>query len=129
MLAKSAGAGMATIFAIKYAFNDTDFGQRPNGKGYGFPSGHAGGAAAAASFLQGRYGLKWGIPAWLATGYVSYVRVEQTHHHRWRDIAAAAVISQTSSWYFVDSYHNNKLSFSPIMDGETVGLSLAYQFE
>lgn len=127
MLIKSTAISYTTNGLLRLAFNDHELGTRPNGKGYGFPSGHAGFMAAGASFLQGRYGSAWGVPAWLATGYVSHVRVNLTGHHYWRDIAAAVVLAQVVSWYVVEPYEG-ALAVAPMLEPDALGLRLAYRW-
>jgi len=78
--------------AARLGFNETSLGKRPDGSGYGFPSGHVALVASGASFLQERYGWKYGVPAWLLTGYVAWNRVDNGHHH-WRDVVASSVLA------------------------------------
>ncbi|NIF21310.1 phosphatase PAP2 family protein [Pantoea sp. Acro-835] len=66
--------------------------ERPNGKNGSFPSGHTSAAAQGAAFLQYRYGVGYGMPAWLLTGVVGYSRVEGKHHY-WSDVAAGAALA------------------------------------
>ena len=129
MLLKSAGTSYTANGLLRLAFDEHEWGTRPNGKGYGFPSGHAGFMAAGAAFMQERYGWQWGVPAWLATGYVSWVRVEITDHHRWRDIAAAVVLAQGVAWWLVEPYENRGgVRVSPLFTPEATGVNLAYRF-
>lgn len=78
--------------ALRVGFNETSIGKRPNGHPYGFPSGHQAFITSGAAFLGERYGWKWGAPAYLASAYVGYVRVNNSKHH-WRDILASGAIS------------------------------------
>ena len=84
----------------RVGFNETSWGTRPTGNGYGFPSGHISFAGAGASFLSERYGWKYGVPAWLATAYVANNRV-QGNHHRWRDVIASGLLSYGVGKLFV----------------------------
>ncbi len=127
MLIKSTFISYGTNGVLRLAFNDTRVGTRPNGKGYGFPSGHAGFMAAGASFLQERYGWKLGLPAYLATGYVSYIRVEKTNHHRWVDIAAAVALAHGVALWIVDPYEPG-FSAAPLVEPEALGVRLAYRW-
>jgi membrane-associated phospholipid phosphatase len=66
--------------------------QRPDGSNWhSFPSDTAALAFAPASFLWDRYGWEYGMPAYLAAGYVGYERVNSKQHH-WYDVAASAAI-------------------------------------
>lgn len=127
MLIKSTLISYTANGLLRLAFNDTGVGTRPNGKGYGFPSGHAGFMAAGASFLQERYGWKLGLPAYLATGYVSYIRVEKTNHHRWEDIAAGVVLAHGVALWIVDPYESG-VSVVPLLEPEASGVRLVYKW-
>ena len=67
--------------ALRIGFNETSLGERPNGGGYGFPSGHVAAVSAGATFLGQRYGWKWGVPAYIAAASVAYIRVDEDKHH------------------------------------------------
>lgn len=122
----SMGTTLTVITTARVLFNDHDWGQRPNGHPYGFPSGHIAFLGSAAAFVQDRYGWKAGIPAWAATAYTAYVRVEDDHH-RWRDVIVAAAFAQGASWYFVERYPGVKVL--PFSDDDGAGLRVDYQFE
>jgi membrane-associated phospholipid phosphatase len=67
--------------------------ERPNGAGGGsFPSATTALAASGSSFLWGRYGWEYGLPAFFATQLVSYSRV-QARDHRWYDTLASSAIA------------------------------------
>lgn len=121
----SIGTTLVTATSARVLFNDHDWGQRPNGKQYGFPSGHISFLGAGAAFIQDRYGWKAGVPAWAATAYTAYVRVE-TDYHRWRDVIVAAALAQGISWYFVEPYPQTRVL--PFSDGEVNGLEVSYRF-
>lgn len=78
--------------ALRLGFNETSLGERPNGKEYGFPSGHVAFVMSGATFLGERYGWKWGVPAYLAAAYVAYERVDSDHHY-WRDVIASGALA------------------------------------
>lgn len=124
----SMGTSLVVINAARLAYNETHYGTRPNGHPYGFPSGHIAFLGAGAAFLQDRYGWKWGVPAWLATGYTAYVRVE-TEHHRWRDVLVSGVFAAAASQYFVSPYPD--MTVRPLIGDnyqEEVGLQFGYTF-
>lgn len=112
-------ANQAIISAARVGFNETEWGERPNGGGYGFPSGHVGFAASGASFLQERYGWKYGIPAWMLVGYVSWERVDNDKHH-WRDVLASAVVGYGVGKLFVTP--ENPTHLAPVIGPEFLGL-------
>jgi membrane-associated phospholipid phosphatase len=105
--------------AARLGFNYTSWGKRPNGDGYGFPSGHVAFAGAGASFLQERYGWKYGVPAWLLTGYVAYVRVDN-NDHRWRDVVASSVLAYGVAKLFVTP--ENATYLAPVIGPDYLGL-------
>ena len=119
----STATSLVVNTAARVAFNETEYGERPNGHPYGFPSGHTSFIASGAAFLQERYGYRYGIPAWLMSGYTAYVRVE-TDHHRWRDVIAAAALSYGISRVFVTPFE--PLPVTPVVDAGRVGLLFEY---
>lgn len=125
----SSGTSLLVNSALRLAFNETDLGERPNGKGYGFPSGHTGFIAAGAAFLQERYGYEYGIPAWLMTGFVAYTRVASNHHH-WRDTIAGATVAVAVSHWLVTPFppDDAKPSVFPLLLEDGGGVQLEYHF-
>jgi membrane-associated phospholipid phosphatase len=116
---RSTAVSLVVNTSFRVAFNDTSWGERPNGSPYGFPSGHAGFVTSSAAFLQDRYGWKYGLPAYAVVGYVSYVRVD-TGHHRWRDVAAGAAVSYGISKLFVTP--RNATHIAPVIGPDFLGL-------
>lgn len=116
---RSTAASLILNTTLRVAFNETSWGERPNGSPYGFPSGHTAFMGSSAAFLQDRFGWKFGVPGYALTAYVAWVRVD-TDHHRWRDVAAGAALSYGVSKLFVtphDAYH-----IAPIIGPEWLGL-------
>lgn len=122
---RSNAASLVLNTTLRVAFNESSWGTRPNGSPYGFPSGHAAFAASQAAFLQDRFGWKYGVPAYVLVGYVSYVRVD-TDHHRWRDIVAAVALSASVSRLFVTP--RDAVHIAPIVGPEWLGLRLERSF-
>jgi membrane-associated phospholipid phosphatase len=89
---RNTGVNQVLTSALRLGFNETSLGERPNGNEYGFPSGHVALVMSGATFLGERYGWKWGAPAYLASAYVGYVRVDNDHHH-WRDVIASGALA------------------------------------
>jgi len=65
-----------------------------------FPSGHMALSFSGASFITKRYGLKYGIPALVAAGFVGYTRIEGQKHFA-DDVVAGAGIALIYNWMFV----------------------------
>lgn len=103
----------------RLGFNETSYGRRPTGNGYGFPSGHVSFAGAGASFLSERYGWKYGVPAWLATAFVANNRVQNGDHH-WRDVIASGILSYGVGKLFVTPEKATHLA--PVIGPEFIGM-------
>jgi membrane-associated phospholipid phosphatase len=103
----------------RLGFDNTSWGKRPDGGPYGFPSGHVAFAASGASFLQERYGWEYGVPAWLLTGYVAWVRVDNDNH-RWRDVVASSVLAYGVAKLFVTP--ENATHLAPVIGPDYLGL-------
>jgi membrane-associated phospholipid phosphatase len=119
----STATSLAINTGLRVAFNQTDWGERPNGHPYGFPSGHTSFIVSGAAFMQERYGMRYGIPAYLASAYIGYVRVD-TGHHRWRDIIAAGALSWAVGRWFVTPYENQRIA--PLVGPDVLGLRWEY---
>lgn len=93
-------ATVGTAFAFKYAFHE----ERPDhSDNKSFPSDTAALAFAPAQYLWDRYGWQYGVPAYLAAGFVGYSRVEAKQHHWW-DVAASAGIAFGYSKFITTRY-------------------------
>lgn len=109
----------ATTTAINAALKLSGVAERPhNDKKDSFPSGHTAYAFQGATFIHKRYGLKYGIPAYLGASYVGYNRVDVGKHHS-EDVWAGALIGIASSWYFTEK----KANIVPIIAKDTLGVS------
>jgi membrane-associated phospholipid phosphatase len=98
----SFSTNLAVTYGLKYAINKP----RPEGHGhYAFPSGHTSAAFQGATFIQKRYGCKYGVPAFICASYVGWSRVEgESDKHDFADVAAGAAIGVLSSYYFTKPY-------------------------
>lgn len=111
---------LATI-ALKRATDHTDWGERPNGGRFSFPSGHTASACAGAFFIGQRYGWNYGLPALLPAGFVGYSRVDHDLHH-WRDVIAGCALGAAISSHFTNTL------LTPELSGQTMSLHLAITF-
>jgi len=96
---ESYAVALGTTYALKIAVDET----RPNGGHYSFPSGHTSSSFSCAEFLRGRYGWRYGVPAYLAAAFVGYSRVESDNHYA-HDVLAGAAIGVISSAIFTTPY-------------------------
>ena len=119
--ASGAMTGVVTI-TLKYTVDL----QRPSGGGKSFPSGHSAVMGWSTGFLHRRYGWKWALPAYVATGFVMWARVENDHHHV-GDVFAGAAIGFVSSYLFTRRYEiaGHSVEVSPMAHGRTYGLRFA----
>lgn len=115
-LGESLAASVAVSYALKYAIKK----ERPDGSDrHSFPSNHSGFSFAGATFLQKRYGWKFGVPAYIVSGYVAWGRVYSKKHDVW-DVLAGAAIGVGSSLIFTTRYakeHDITLSPTVAYDG------------
>ncbi|MEI6824370.1 MAG: phosphatase PAP2 family protein [Desulfuromonadales bacterium] len=116
---RNTGVNQVLTSALRLGFNETSLGERPNGNKYGFPSGHVAFVMSGAAFLGERYGWKWGAPAYMATAYVAYVRVDQDKHH-WRDVIAAGALGYGVALLTVTPEHATHLA--PVIGPDFLGL-------
>lgn len=95
---------LGTAFALKYAVPE----ERPDhSDNQSFPSDTAALAFAPAQFLWDRYGWQYGLPAYIAAGYVGYSRVEAKQHHWW-DVATSAGIAFGYSQFITTRYRPSR---------------------
>ena len=115
---KSFALTAGTTLALKYAINKP----RPEDNGdHAFPSGHASFSFQGATFIHRRYGLVYGVPAYLGAAYVGWSRVEADQHD-WVDVSAGAAIGFLSSFVFTTPYKG--VSIAPIVENGTYGISI-----
>ena len=103
-LTADTGLTLLTVYALKQIVRE----QRPDGSDFrSFPSETSALAFAPASFLWDRYGWQYGLPAYLAAGYVGYTRINSKQHHWW-DVAASAGIAWTYSRLITTRYTHRR---------------------
>ena len=91
------------------------------------PSGHASGSFAPAAFMYYRYGAEYGIPAFVASSFVAYTRVEARKHYV-SDVAVGAAVGILSAKYFTTKIAGNNVQIMPTASTHGVGLAVAAQF-
>lgn len=118
---KAYGSGLILQQALKHIVLKP----RPDGSdNFSFPSGHSTSAFSGASFIQRRYGWKYGVPSYLLASYVGYSRIQAKKHDGW-DVLGGAVIGIGTSYLFTKPYENKNidLTFNKIDGGYLVGLN------
>ncbi|WP_298553975.1 phosphatase PAP2 family protein [uncultured Algibacter sp.] len=125
--AKSYGTTLGLTYGLKYAINKP----RPEGRtdGLAFPSGHTSVSFSGASFLQRRYGWKYGIPAYLVAGFVAYSRIEGIHdrHDGW-DVLGGILVGLGSTYLFTTPYQKEHLELTFNSGGGDYLIGLNYKF-
>lgn len=126
-LSKSAGTNLALTYALKYGINK----HRPEGRtdGKAFPSGHTSFAFQGASFLQRRYGWKYGVPAYALAAYVGWSRMEGIgeRHDGW-DVLGGALVGIGSTYLFTTPYARDHFEISFKSGGGDYLVGLNYKF-
>jgi membrane-associated phospholipid phosphatase len=120
-----------TLFTVgtAYALKNIVRERRPDGSDFhSFPSGTTALAASGSSFLWGRYGWEYGLPAFALTQFVSYSRIQAKQHH-WYDTLASSAIATGYGYVlttpFKQRYNvDTRLSASP--HGAYLQLSYAW---
>lgn len=119
----------ATALAANYALELTIRKDRPDGtEHHSMPSTHTLVAFSGASFIQRRYGWKWGIPAYALSTYVAWGRVYSKRHDVW-DVLVGAGVGVGATYIFTRSLPNDaQFSLSPIASPEAYGMHMAFTF-
>ena len=102
-------ASVGTAYALKQIVRE----RRPDGSDYhSFPSDTAASGYAAAGYLWGRYGWRYGAPAYALAMFAGYSRTEARKHH-WYDVLASSAIAFGANYAFTTRYvPNNNLQLS-----------------
>ena len=121
MLVKGFSLNVATVHSTKLLVDKW----RPKAQNAdSFPSGHTAAAFGGASFIQTRYGYKYGIPAFALASYVGYSRIHSEWHYS-DDVLAGASLALMSNWAFSEPLVSDmKISIEPIRKGVKVSLNI-----
>jgi membrane-associated phospholipid phosphatase len=113
---------VGTAYLLKNVIHE----ERPNGADdQSFPSDTTALAASGSSFLWGRYGWEYGLPATAVTGFVAYSRVQARDHH-WYDALASMGISAAYGYVVTTPFqrrYNIRTELTPLPCGAYVRLS------
>jgi membrane-associated phospholipid phosphatase len=102
--------------------------QRPDKSDWhSFPSDTAALAFAPAAFLWDRYGWQYGVPAYLAAGYVGYERVQSKQHH-WYDVAASAGIGWAYSRLITTRFHHSRFQTNVYASADGAYVDFSYRW-
>jgi membrane-associated phospholipid phosphatase len=110
--------------------------ERPNGEdSQSFPSGHTSNAFALAAVVEGHYGWKLGVPAYLLAGFVGASRLEQDKHYL-SDVVAGATLGyivgrtvvRANSRPLEHPGRGTTLNVSPIVTRHARGLQVSVMF-
>ena len=116
---KSFFTNLGVTFALKYAINKP----RPENNGnYSFPSGHTSTSFQSATFLHKRYGWEYGIPAYMAAGFIGWSRIESKQHD-WADVTAGAALGILCGYYFTQPF--DRVVISPVLGDGSYGLQIS----
>jgi len=124
-LGLTAVATVGTAFALKQIIKE----RRPDGSDFkSFPSDTSALAASGSSFLWARYGWEYGVPAFAASQFVSWSRVDAKKHH-WHDTAASSLIAFGYSMLITPRFSKYKIytELETMPDGGSV-VRFAYNF-
>lgn len=126
-LALSYGTTMLLTYGLKYAVKK----QRPEGREQydAFPSGHTSSAFSGASFIQRRYGWKYGWIAYLLATVVGVSRMEgpDGFHDFW-DVAGGAAVGIGSTYLFTKPYSETITEISFISGNGNYLLGIQMRF-
>ena len=98
----------ATSLAANYLLELAVKKNRPDGTGeHAFPSTHTTVSFMGSTFVQQRYGWKWGLPCYLVSTYVAWGRVYAKKHDVW-DVLAGAAIGAGCSFIYTRKFTKNR---------------------
>ena len=97
--------------------------ERPDGSdNYSFPSGHTSAAFSGASFIFNRYGIKYGLPSYLAAAFVGYSRVYAKKHY-WEDVIAGASLAILNTYIFSKPLKNSNSEMDAYIDRSEIKIN------
>jgi len=126
-LALSYGTTMVLTYSMKYLIKKP----RPEGRlnADSFPSGHNSSAFSGASFIQRRYGWKYGTYAYALATVVAISRTEAPngHHDGW-DVFAGAAVGIGSTYIFTTPHAREHFDLGFSGGEDTYVLTFKYKF-
>ncbi len=102
--------------------------ERPDmSNNHSFPSGHTSTTFQSASFIQKRYGWKYGIPAYVLASYTGFTRLN-ANKHDFADVLAGAVIGVGSTYLFTTPYQKEHMELSFSKEANNYSIVYRYKF-
>ena len=123
------GKGLVSTIVLSHGLKRVIDKERPDGRDdQAFPSSHTAVAMHTAAYGHERYGLKLGLPAYVAAAYVGHSRVHDGRHDE-TDVVAGAVIGFVAARFFTDRYKSeeNQLTIVPAVGENLIGLSISFR--
>lgn len=126
---KQLALGAVTAIGISYGLEASIKKDTPDGdEHHAFPSTHTMAAFNGASFLMGRYGWKWGVPAYVVSTYVAWGRIHCRCHDIW-DVLGGAAIGAGCAFIFTRPRKDGReITVSPAVIDNMKGLYVAVRF-
>lgn len=122
---ETAAVTAAFTLALKYGVKE----KRPDGSNWhSFPSGHTAVSFASATYLTRRYGLKFGIPAYVLSCYVAWGRCFSKQHFVWDTVVGAAIGAGSALIFTTPWAKKHHLEIAPVSNGESVGAYASFTF-
>lgn len=119
----------ATTAVITFGLKHTVKKKRPESHNtHSFPSGHTSSAFSGASFIQRRYGWKYGAPAYALAAFTGYSRVYAKKHYP-VDVIAGVLVGIGSTYIFTTPYQQEhmELTFTSTPDNSYL-IGFKYKF-
>lgn len=118
-----------TSAALSYTLEASICKARPDGDGmHAMPSTHTMIAFSGASFLQRRYGWKWGAPAYALASYVAWGRVHSNRHDVW-DVLVGTAIGVGGTYVFTRPFmKGTEVAISPAVIDDAKCLNVTINF-
>lgn len=122
---ETAAVTAGVTYLLKYTVKEP----RPDGSdNYSFPSGHTAVSFATATYLQRRYGWKFGVPAYILSCYVGWGRCFAQKHY-WYDVVIGGAIGAGSALIFTRPWaKKHNLQISPVSNGTSIGIYASFEF-
>jgi len=115
---------ISSTFIVTHSLKRIINKERPNGGDFGFPSGHTSAAFSGAAFIERRYGLKIGIPAYVLASYVGWSRIETNYHDYW-DVIAGASLGIISGYIFTKPIKKSSLTLNALNQTPVIKIAIA----